>query len=100
MSRKKKYLFVFIFTAIVLTPLGLIAEGGAWGEWSVEEIQSMLGFVPQSIENAKPMFHILIPDYEIAGLNAVVSTWVSALIGAALVFLIMVAMKRSTKHAK
>ena len=99
MKRNKKYLLAFVLTAIALTPLGLIANGGAWGEWSIEEIRAMLGFVPASIENAKPLVHVLIPDYEIGGLNSVASTLISALLGAVLVFLVMVGIKRSAKRA-
>ncbi|MBU0632728.1 PDGLE domain-containing protein [bacterium] len=99
MSRNVKYLLAFVVIAIVLTPLGLIAEGSAWGEWSIAEIKTMLGFVPQSIENAKPLVHVLIPDYEISGLGAVASTWISAILGAVLVFLVMAGIKRSAKRA-
>jgi len=100
MSQSKKYLLIFILLAIVLTPLGLIAEGPAWGEWSVEEIKMMIGYVPQSIENTKPLVGAVIPDYEIGGMSPLVSTWLSALIGAGLVFAVMAAIKKSVKRAR
>lgn len=100
MSRNGKYLLVFILVVIALSPLGLIAEGPAWGEWSVEEIRSMIGYVPQSIENTKPLIEAVIPDYEIGGMNPLVSTWVSALIGAGLVFAVMIGIKKSVKRAR
>lgn len=100
MSRNGKYLLVFIFVVIALSPLGLIAEGPAWGEWSVEEIRAMIGYVPQSIENTKPLIEAVIPDYEIGGMNPLVSTWVSALIGAGLVFAVMIGIKKSVKRAR
>ena len=99
MSRNKKYLLFFLLITIALTPLGLIAHGGAWGEWSTDELKSMLGYVPESIKNAKPLVHILIPDYEILTLGGVASTLVSALLGAVLVFLVMAGIKRSVKSA-
>jgi hypothetical protein len=100
MSQNKKYLLAFILLAIILTPLGLIAQGPAWGEWSAEEINTMIGYVPQSIENTKPLMVALIPDYEISGLNALASTWISAAIGAALVFMIMMGIKKTGKRAR
>lgn len=98
MSQNKKYLLAFILVLIILTPLGLIAQGPAWGEWSVDEIRSMMGFVPQSIENTKPLIRAIIPDYEISGMGAIASTWISAIIGAGLVFAVMVGIKKSVKR--
>ena len=99
MSRNKKYLLFFLLIAIALTPLGLIAHGGAWGEWSTDEIKSMLDFVPESIKNAKPLVYILIPDYEIFSLSSVASTLVSAVLGVILVFLVMAGIKKLAKRA-
>jgi cobalt/nickel transport system permease protein len=31
---------------ILLSPMGLLARGSAWGEWGAEELKEMLGFVP------------------------------------------------------
>lgn len=98
MSRNGKYLLVFILVVIALSPLGLIAEGPAWGEWSTEEIQAMIGYVPQSIENTKPLIEAVIPDYEIGGMSPLLSTWLSALIGAGLVFAAMVGIKKTAKR--
>lgn len=99
MSQNKKYLLIFILTIMVLTPLGLIAEGPAWGEWSVDEIRSMIGYVPQSIENTKPLVRAIVPDYEISGVSPLVSTWVSAAFGAGLIFAVMIGIKKSVKRA-
>lgn len=99
MSRNGKYLVIFILLVIVLTPLGLIAQGPAWGEWSPEEIKVMLGYVPESIATTKPLIATMIPDYEIGGLSALASTWVSAIIGVGLVFVVMIGIKKSVKRA-
>lgn len=99
MSQNGKYLLIFILVLIALSPLGLIAEGPAWGEWSNEEIQAMVGFVPSSIENAKPLVEAIIPDYEIGGLNPLASTWASAIIGAGMVFLLLLGIKKTAKRA-
>jgi hypothetical protein len=99
MSRKGKYLLIFIVVIIALSPLGLIAEGPAWGEWSVDEIRTMIGYVPQSIEQTKPLISAIIPDYEIGGISPLVSTWISAFIGTVLVFAVMIGIKKSGKRA-
>jgi len=98
MSQTKKYLLLFILAAIALSPLGLIAEGPSWGEWSVDEIRSMIGYVPQSIKNAKPLIAAIVPDYEISGVNGLFSSWISALLGTGLVFAVMIGIKKSAKR--
>ena len=95
MSRNTKYLLIFTAACIALTPLGLIAEGPAWGEWSIEELQGMLGFVPSSIANAKPLVEAVIPDYAISGMGDMASTWISAVLGAGMVYAIMFGIKKS-----
>jgi hypothetical protein len=99
MSQNKKQLLIFILVVIALSPLGLIAEGPAWGEWSVEEIKTMIGYVPQSIEQTKPLINAMIPDYEISGMGSLASTWISAILGVGLVFAVMVGIKKSGKRA-
>ena len=36
MSSKVKYLIIFILIMIVLSPLGTLAGGSAWGEWEAK----------------------------------------------------------------
>jgi PDGLE domain len=98
MKKETKYLIVFIGTLCLLAPLGLIAQGPAWGEWSIEEFKTMLGFVPKSIENAKPLIEPLIPDYEIKSIGSVASSIVSAILGVALSVGAMWAMKKSSQN--
>ncbi len=52
----------------LLSPLGLLAQGTAWGEWSVEEIQARLGFAPAGMEKLAGFWKpLLLPDYSIKG---------------------------------
>ena len=94
MSKSTKYLLIFIVAMIVLTPLGTLAEGVAWGEWDAETFKQMLGFVPSSIESAKPIVEPAIPDYEIGGLNAIFSSIASAAIGAVLLLVVLFGIKK------
>ena len=34
---------------LLLTPLGLLARGSAWGEWTVEEISRIAGYLPERL---------------------------------------------------
>ena len=46
----KKIRYVLL-ALVVLTPLGLLAEGTAFGEWSADELAEMMNNVPAGIEN-------------------------------------------------
>ena len=50
MSGYKKIILA-LAALILLTPLGLITQNPAWGEWGEEELMSMIGFVPQGIKS-------------------------------------------------
>ena len=60
----RKYMIILIIL-IILSPLGLIAEGTAWGEWGSEDLNDMLGFVPVGIEKAESLYNAIFPDYTI-----------------------------------
>ena len=52
-----KPLYILIALLIVLTPVGLLATGTAWGEWGVDEMATLvsggtqLGYTPSGMEN-------------------------------------------------
>lgn len=62
---------------ILLSPLGLLAQGTAWGEWGADEIKDMLGFIPAGLEHFSDSWHVLMPDYSIPGLDG--ALWQSAI---------------------
>ena len=84
----KKKLFILIGILLVLVPLGLLTSADAWGEWDTGYFKEHLGFIPAGIEKVESVFsfkHIL-PDYSLPGTNDVVGYYISAVVGAALVF--------------
>lgn len=84
---------------IVLSPLGLLAEGTAFGEWSSEELGSLLkGKVPAGIKNGFS-FEALFSDYTIPGTKFAIGYILSA-ITAVLIFYIISKMIRSINGAK
>ena len=52
---------------IILAPLGLLAVGETFGEWSVEEVQEKLGFVPLGLEQLSSLWSAPLPDYAFPG---------------------------------
>lgn len=49
---------------IILSPLGLLAKGTAWGEWSTAELQAKAGFIPAGLERLSSTWKpLLLSDY-------------------------------------
>ena len=93
----KKIRYVLI-ALVVLSPLGLLAEGTAFGEWSAEELAEMMTNVPAGIENGFS-FEALFSDYTIPGTDIAIGYILSA-ITALLIFYILGKMIRSMNGAK
>ncbi len=65
-------LWILIAILIILTPLGLILPehfkaGAAWGEWGVEEIRELAGYIPKGLERLASLWNAPIPDYAFKG---------------------------------
>lgn len=82
-----KPLWIALAALVVLTPLGLIATGSPWGEWSVSEVGEMVGFVPEGMERLSDTWRGVMPDYELPGAESAATRSlvyvIAALIGAA-----------------
>jgi len=91
-KQKSKAVYGLIAALVCLTPLGLIATGTAWGEWGLDEIESVisggkaLGFVPKGMAEGFS-FETLIPDYALSGLPDVASYIISAILGVAIMII-------------
>jgi cobalt/nickel transport system permease protein len=61
-------LVIGLLVLVVLTPLGLLASGTAWGEWGSKDLRTKLGFIPSGLQKFSDFWHhTLLPDYGIAG---------------------------------
>jgi len=65
-----KKLWWGIAALILLSPIGLILpeifeSGPAWGEWSLEEIEKILGFVPAGLKKIADLWSAPVPDYNL-----------------------------------
>lgn len=57
---------------VVLSPLGLLLPkhfkaGSAWGEWGVDEIRKLAGYIPKGLEKLSNLWSAPIPDYAFKG---------------------------------
>lgn len=94
-----KKLIIGLGILIALTPLGLITENPAWGEWSEEEMTAMLGFMPQGIKNGY-WFRAPFGDYAFASLGDVAGYILSATLGSIIVISIFYALKKIARAQK
>lgn len=87
-KKSGKALGVLLGALIVATPLGLLAEGTAWGEWGVDEIAATgAGYTPKGMAEGFSL-QSLIPDYAMGGLPDWFGYILSAVIGAAILIIL------------
>ena len=64
----------------------MLAPGTAWGEWSGEELEAALGYVPGDLERLGGAWTAAMPDYATPGVgNPLLGYLLAAVVGAALV---------------
>ncbi len=82
MDKMTRNIIIVLAVLIVLTPLGLLATGDTFGEWSVEELKEKIGYVPPGLGGLAPLWNAPLADYGVPGLgNASVGYVLSAIIG-------------------
>ncbi len=76
-----------LIALIVLTPIGLLAPGTAWGEWTREELQRLgLGYVPAGFDKWSSLWNAPLSGYDLTALNnPTVGYILSAALGVVLV---------------
>lgn len=90
---KLNSIFSLLVFLIIISPIGLIAEGTAWGEWAPEEILNdtssgvPLGFIPEKLLNGFN-YEAFFPDYTMSGTTDILAYIASAIIGVALLIII------------
>ncbi|HEY3425067.1 MAG TPA: PDGLE domain-containing protein [Negativicutes bacterium] len=90
----KKIYYWIIGIMIIFTPLGLLAEGTAWGEWGTDDLKETLGYVPQGIDKAEEGWRAIFPDYSLPLLGDMAHSEImgyifSAMLGAVVIYTAM-----------
>ena len=96
-EKAPKAMAILMAVLIVLTPLGLLAEGDAWGEWGAEDLATMVGYTPQGMADGWE-WSVLLPDYSLGSLPDWVGYILSAIIGAALLVIVFRILAGSAKQ--
>jgi len=92
-----KRIWVLLCILVLFSPLGLISENSAWGEWENSYYEKILGFIPEGIAHTKSVEGI-IPDYSITAIGSVVGYYISAVVGIVLLFGIYLILWKMVKH--
>jgi cobalt/nickel transport system permease protein len=76
---------------VVLVPLGLLAPGTAWGEWSSHQLaQRGLGFIPQGMARLSGLWIAPLPGYNLPATgNADLGYVLSALVGTVVIGIVV-----------
>jgi hypothetical protein len=103
MFKTYKKLWLGLLALMLLSPLGLLATGTAFGEWGMEELVDEVGFIPAGLAKFADFWqHVLLPDYTVPGMEATFAQSaagyiISALVGVALVVIIISIFYRMAK---
>ncbi len=111
MTKFQKKLWIGLLVMALLTPLGILlpqrlnAEG-AWGEWGIDKLEKLLGFVPEGLKKLTDIWKAPISNYNFGAEGAsktlrVVSYIASGFLGIGVCVLIVFIISRfMAKHGK
>ncbi len=87
--KRLRALWLILAVLIILTPLGLLAPGTAWGEWGSEQFKDLgLGFVPQGLHAMEGMWNAVFPNYSFPGVGENAGYLISAILGVLLIVIV------------
>jgi len=77
-KRFEKKLWLGLFIMALLSPLGIIlpqkfGAEGAWGEWGLDALEKLIGYVPEGLKKTADIWKAPIPDYNFGGESALLS---------------------------
>ncbi|HWP95667.1 MAG TPA: PDGLE domain-containing protein [Syntrophomonadaceae bacterium] len=104
MFQQYKKLWIALIALIIISPLGTLTQGTAFGEWGADELKEVLGFVPQGFEKMSDLWsHVPLPDYSVPGLpDSFMGTAggyiLSAVVGVGLILIVIAIFSRFVKE--
>ena len=95
MTGFQKKLLIGLFIMALLSPLGFLlpekfdAED-AWGEWGLEQIEKMLGYVPAGMKKIADLWKAPLPDYNFRGEGASLTTQIISYIASGILGIVII----------
>jgi len=91
MFRSFRKLWMVLGVLMLLSPLGLIATGTAFGEWGLDELIGEVGFVPTGLKKMSHLWsYVPMEGYSIRGFSDTFNQSSLGYIGSALVGVMLV----------
>lgn len=100
MKKFEKKLWLGLFIMALLSPIGIVlpekfGAEDAWGEWGLDALEKLLGYVPEGLKKTAEIWSAPIPDYNFGGDGALLtakifSYIVSGIIGIILASVVMI----------
>ncbi len=96
--------WIALLALAILTPLGIIAAGGAWGEWDLDGVKERAGFVPEGMRAStdgkaeSPLAEYAVPGLDGGRARRGLGTIVAAMLGAGITALLAFVVARIAKH--
>ena len=98
--------WIVLLVLAILTPLGIIAAGGAWGEWDLDGIGERAGFVPEGMRASaegtreSPLEEYAVPGLDRSFFHEGLGTIIAAMLGAGATALCAFIIARVAKHGR
>ena len=93
-----RWLWVGLGLVALLTPIGLLASGTAWGEWGGDDLKEMLGFVPQGLARLENLWQAPFSGYSLPGIGPMAGYIASAIVGMGMLALISFLVLRASRR--
>lgn len=100
MKKFEKKLWLGLFIMALFSPIGIVlpekfGAEDAWGEWGLDALEKLLGYVPEGLKKTAEIWSAPIPDYNFGGDGAlltakILSYIVSGIIGIILASVVMI----------
>ena len=86
-----RWLWATLIALVIVSPLGLLAPGTAWGEWGAKELQQRgLQSIPAGLERLSSLWGAPLAGYDLAALgNANLGYVLSAVLGVTIVAIVV-----------
>jgi len=98
--------WIALLALAILTPLGIIAAGGAWGEWDLRGIEERAGFVPEGMRASSgrgvesPLEEYTVPGLEGSFFREGLGTVIAAMLGAGITALMAYGVAKAARHGR